>query len=381
MEYKILGLLLLIQSSWGATVKSTPTRIVVQQQAVSGNSALNNLKSNVWYAFPNSLMSSVSPPGVNNAPVITAWNSGVYDTDNDYFVIWGGGHTDYSGNEIYRFGPITSENPKWERLTNPSSPAANNSTYGSDGRPVSRHTYDLLDYLPAPFKKMISVGVGSQYSNGFSQNAVDLYNFSVNGMTGQPWTRGALPSISGSNIFAVARYNPVTKLLWYLPGESSNNRLQSYDPDLNKWTSFNSGYGLYSYATATIDTKRNRFLLFVQGYGILVFDLNSPNTAPVRITQSGTGLGSSAQSPGFVYDPNGDRILGWNGGTGLYALSIPAAVTGTWNWSSIPLDASSTLSPGNPAGAGTYGRFRYVPSYNAVILVNSVSQSVYLRKL
>ncbi len=39
--------------------------------------------------------------------VIYAWNSGALDQETGTMYIWGGGHTDYYGNELYSVNPLT----------------------------------------------------------------------------------------------------------------------------------------------------------------------------------------------------------------------------------------------------------------------------------
>src|SRR5262249_44098226 len=64
-----------------------------------------------WYDVPNTHLRSVCPPDDFNGSgysfnsacygVLAAWNSAVMDTTRNRLVIWGGGQTDYLGNEVY----------------------------------------------------------------------------------------------------------------------------------------------------------------------------------------------------------------------------------------------------------------------------------------
>src|SRR5882724_309805 len=64
-----------------------------------------------WYEIPNTKLRSVCPPNGfggsgyafadNCWTVLEAWNSAAMDTARNRLIIWGGGHSDYSGNEIY----------------------------------------------------------------------------------------------------------------------------------------------------------------------------------------------------------------------------------------------------------------------------------------
>ena len=347
--------------------------------ALAGDVAVNQ-----WFEFSNSKMESAFP---GTGAVMVAWSGGVYDSGRDQLVIWGGGHADYSGNEVYAFGPLAGTNPTWKRLTNPSNPPADNKPYAPDGRPVSRHTMAVLDYLPTPFNKMISCGIPSQYSNGYSASGVDLFDFTINGMTGQPWSVGAAAPSTEYASMAACAYNPATQRVWFQDAGSSRSRLQQYNPTTNTWTAhaYNSPVGT---TIAAIDPTRNLFVWLEAGVGLKVFDLNNPDAPPYVPATSGVANPQTAYAPGFVYDPVNDRFVAWHGGTTLYSLSIPSnPKTGTWTWAVIPLDGGNTVTPSVPTTSsggyetGTYGRFRYLPALHGVVVVSATDQSVYFRKL
>ncbi len=347
--------------------------------ALAGDVAVNQ-----WLEFPNSKM-EVAFPGAG--AIMLAWGGGVYDSGRDQLVVWGGGHNDYSGNEVYAFGPLTGVSPAWKRLTNPSNPPANNTRFAPDGRPVSRHSGAVLDYMPAPFNKMISCGIPGQYSNGGSAAGVDLFDFTINGMTGEPWSVGATPPSTEYATGATCAYNPATQRVWFQDAGSSRNRLQQYNPITNTWTAHAYNQPIGS-TVAAIDPTRNLFVWLEAGLGVRVFDLNNPDALPYTPITSGVANPQTALAPGFVYDPVNDRFVSWHGGTTLYSLSIPSnPKTGTWTWAIIPLDAGNTVTPSGPTMSGsgyetgTYGRFRYVPSLHGVVVVSATDQSVYFRKL
>ncbi len=324
-----------------------------------------------------------------------AWGSGIFDDDRDRLVVWGGGHNDYSGNELYAFGPVNGASPQWTRLTNPSNPPANNTPHAADGRPVSRHTYNLLTYLPAPRHRMMSCAIGSQHSNGFGVGGVDFYDFTIDGFTGEPWSRGMT---APSNVYAIAGLcikHPTRDEVWYHDNGSNSARLQRYQLTTGQWTThavFDLGG---SYATPAIDPVRN--LLVVVGAAIngldnvtLAWDLSNPNAQPFQPTSMNAPGILSDPAPGFAYDPVGDRFLAWSGGTSVYALTVPANPrTGTWLWQSLEIDAGNTVVPTGIAGVpgpngyptGTYGRFRYVPSAHGLVVVNATNENVYFFKL
>src|SRR5690242_11848965 len=110
-----------------------------------------------WHEIPNTSIRAVCPPNgfggssyafrddCNN--ITAAWNSAMMDTKRNRLIVWGGGHNDYLGNELYS---LELDHFKLTRLTDPAVPV--NSTGCeealADGtQPNSRHTYDAVTYI------------------------------------------------------------------------------------------------------------------------------------------------------------------------------------------------------------------------------------------
>lgn len=359
--------------------------------AAAAAGPLDSVAAGTWYQFSSSRLDAVGPTnlpdGYLNA-VIIAWSGGAYDSDRDQLIVWGGGHTDYAGNEVYSFGPLNGATPAWKRLTNPSSPAANNTNYASDGRPVARHTYNLLTYLPAPRNQMMSCAIGSMYSNGNSGNAVDFYDFTVDGMSGQPWSKGALPPAPDYGIGGICVEHQTTGQVWFHGSTSDGAALQKYDPATNAWTKYASLY-LEPAQTGAIDPDHNLLITTGGGHGIRMWDLNNPSADSVVVTSAGVKDIESATYPGLVYDTVNHHFVGWSGGSTVYTLTPPSnPKTGTWQWATIALASGNSVTPTAPAGVrnsgyviGTFGRFRYVPSSQGVVVVNSTDENVFFFKL
>jgi hypothetical protein len=370
---------------------SRSVTVDVTSTTPTGRGPLASAVASRWYQFASSRMDAMVPsplPAGYLAAVMLAWSGGVYDTDRERLVIWGGGGSDYAGNEVYAFGPLTSDTPRWERLTDPSAPAANNVIRGADGRPVSRHTYGLLTYLPAPHNKMMSCSVGGQYSNGYGVGGVDFYDFTINGKTGQPWSAGPTAPSNEYPYNSYCIYDSGSNSVFYQDNGSNGSSLQQYSLTTNTWTK-HVGYNPGSEPTPAVDTKRKLIVTTGQYHGVQIYDPASPKTLPVRVATSGPKVVEDGRFPGFIYDPVNDQFIGWNGGAAIYALKPPAAVrSGAWVWSQLALDSGSTVTPTAVAGVrhvgyplGTYGRFRYVPSLHGVVLANAVDESVYFFKL
>src|SRR5881394_4000718 len=64
-----------------------------------------------WQELPNTKLQDACPPdnfgGQNYAfnfncrMVISAWGGAIADTSRNRLILWGGGHSDYAGNELY----------------------------------------------------------------------------------------------------------------------------------------------------------------------------------------------------------------------------------------------------------------------------------------
>ena len=80
----------------------------------------------------------------------------------NWLFVWGGGHADYGGNEVYAFD---LETLRWERLSDPAPTDRERTDSYADGSPRSRHTYDYLEFVPSA-KRLISFGGAALYPSG-----------------------------------------------------------------------------------------------------------------------------------------------------------------------------------------------------------------------
>jgi hypothetical protein len=76
--------------------------------------------------------------------------------------------------------------------------------------------------------------------------------------------------------------------------------------------------------------------------------------------------------PAVDYDPVLDRFVCWNGGTDVFMLNLE-----TFEWQKVPAAAGNKATPAAPCRNGTYGRWRYIPSMNAYIVVSGIDQNVF----
>jgi len=358
------------------------------------------LHTNQWVELTGTMMSALDPcpsrdqvlcPYIGNggqAAIMGSWGGGAYDTKRDRLIIWGGGHADYGGNEIYTFDIV---NMSWTMeipptMTTPGDRAGtggNTGTHYHDGTPSSRHTASALVYAGGGVDRFFSMSAGAVFGDP-SHTGYDVDSFNFDTKTWKTDWVGSAGGYDGAQA-PVAAYHPGSGHIWYHAGGSSP--LMEFDATFGatgKWTTYAESQ-LSIEASALIDTKRNRFVVLGGAYfgnlnsQLLVFNLASPNTAPERPASYGNSNGlalESRQGVGFIYDPIGDRYLAWDGGATVYVLNPD-----TWEWTILPLYSANMATPSGAEATGTYGRFAYVPRLHGVIVVSRTTENVFFLKL
>ena len=342
--------------------------------AYAGAINFDNMKPGHWYEIPNTNLKDAfpdpAPPG-NTGPrsVVQTWSGGAFDSKRERLILWGGGHGDYSGNELYVFD-INATDPKWQRLTEPSMDVGGDESSGlyPDGLPRSRHTYNFVEYIP-PADEFCSFGAGGTYpSSTHSLDLMQCYNFKTN-----RWESGVRKNVPNGDRRGVVAYDPVSNNVWYHAAFS--NGLYEYNPNDDTWSSkYGQNQYLKYYLTAAVDTARHQMVAVGNGQ-FFVWDLDRPSAATIPARSGDAGI-ESTYAPGFQYDSSIDKFVAWNGGADIHILD-PA----TWTWSRVSPADTNTVIPPAMLKNGTYGRFRYIQSKNVFILYNDHDQNVYFYKL
>ena len=363
-----------------ATVMGCGLRAASQPGTAEAAHPVDRLGPRQWYEVPNSQLREVAfkwPRGVKHgwgvAAVMSAWSGGAYDTNRDRLIVWGGGHSDYAGNEIYAFDV---KKLKWERVTDPTlqtDPEARLERTGAyaDGNPRSCHTYDYVEYAPS-IDRFCSFGVGATWPMAFGQNPETLTGWAFD-FEKKTWKRKARVPW---RVHASA-LDPVTGHIWV------RSRFAPYvaewDPLKDAWTvrSKRLTRGSNFLVNGVVDPVGRRFLA-VGGKLLLAYDI-APEGLLVQKAITSTGprnIQDVRMGPGIDYDPVLDKLVGWNGGTDVFAMDLE-----THKWEKVAPAAGNKVTPIAPCKLGTYGRWRYIPSKNAYIAVNSVKTNVYFHRL
>jgi hypothetical protein len=348
---------------------SVAATLLALAAAVAHAGPIETLQPGTWYEVPNSHLSAVLPnpipPGLSGpGAIVGAWSGGAYDTKRDRLLVWGGGHADYGGNEIYAFD---MNSLTWSRIWGPSAnipdPGGSASDTYSDGNPVSRHTYDGLEYLPTTDQFWINGG--SRYcGSGSAGRDTWVFDFASN-----QWIQKAnLPICDGcAYLEQSTAYDPVTGHIWLV---QSGNELFEYTPSTNTWAA-RGGSSVGSDHAGALDWKRHKFVV-IGGGSAYFYDVSQTGTV-ARQTLNTTGATGiiGTRYPGLAYDPVADRMVAWNGGADVYILNMDTLV---WTKQTT----TGPVVPTAAASAGTYGRFRYIPSKNVYVVVNDIDQNVFI---
>jgi Right handed beta helix region len=340
-----------------------------------------------WYNLTGTVLLNVCPAnnfgGINYGfktychNVVDAWSGAVADTKRNRMIIWGGGHTDYSGNEVYALNlgstPITLT-----RITDPSPlPPSGCPDAAPDGAPVSRHTYNNLVYLPVQ-DRMFSFDGGKAPCGNMSGHTWTL-DFS----TATPlWhamdpVNGLNPVGYSWNAYAVCAFDPNSQTVICNDADG----FLRYDPNTNTYTKLSTQHIPFS-STGVVDPVRKLMIFMGHEYQataplVKVVDLSAGSKFTLQDWSSQvTGCSALAGSnyPGLQYDPVLDRIVGWPGtGNTVYVFNPD---TKTCTPQTFPNGPQYTALPD-----GTFGRFQYFPALDAFTVVNQATSDAFLLKL
>lgn len=324
-----------------------------------------------WSMLDNSKLASVCPAAgfggedydfrFKCQAVVTAWNSGAMDSKRNRLLVWGGGHADHLGNELYS---VNLASYKIERLTDPAVPLSRSGCPEmlSGNTPNSRHTYDGVTYLEN-VDKLFAVG-GSLAWNGCFSGLTWTFDLATNTWENKN-PSGTLPRKDPG---LISVYDPNSGRVFVHDSWS----LYAYDVQANRYDRLANDNATDYHLTGVIDPVRRKFVMVGAGR-VYMYDIG-PGSTYVRETLNTSGGASivGANYPGLAFDPVSRKIIAWHGGSTAYALDLDTRV-----WTPI----SFAQGPGSAQQNGTYKRFSYSKQLDAFVLVNSMTENVYLLKL
>lgn len=321
-----------------------------------------SLTLNAWTALPTTntfesqMASNVGQYGNSGPPaVFTSWNGAEYlPTFGDFGSIlhWGGGHTDYHGNEVYSFDLAALT---WTRLNEPSvepgwstsNPLTNGIT--SDGKPGVPHTYYYLSNRNGKFitaKRQVH------------DNPASVYMVSQFDPETLVWTNStATSSLNPTNDEGIC-YDSLRDGLWMVNYDLVEWAFYNFGTDA--WTTYTQPTGAFNPRCGPVYCEGVDAVIAVGHSG--PFGLNPASPAGDRITLTVSGTAPSFTTGDGIRWSNNLRAIVYypSRGNSLYLFTPPASgswLTGTWTWSQISVTGTTGTHSG---GAGTYGKFNVV---------------------
>lgn len=380
-----------------------------------------NLYSDAWATGSTAVQySSYQNPG----SVVTAWSSVAWDSTRGDLLLWGGGHANYAGNEMYVWSGVTGE---WGRGSL-SSRVDSNYFVVDNAAPQSAHTYDNNLYLAVNDMFITFGGATFQSGGGFSTlngSTVEragpwLWDPSkadpnkVGGTTGSGydaasvggemwtnrqgrWTGTEAPGY-GNGTAAYRTENG--KDVVYLTADSQSSGFQSLyrytlgdvkNGGSDTWEKIGVMENSVAFAGAgTIDSKHNLYVRTAMNSGkytseLAVWDLSKANSSNPNsnkdiaiqlLKEDGTPFLISGAF-GIDYDVVNDQLLLWDGSDRGTVWAVKIAYDGNGNIITTltvkKLLSTTTAQPGGNFVTGVFGKWDYIDELGAFIAVNEFS--------
>jgi hypothetical protein len=377
--------------------------------------------------------------------LFTFWLAGVADQVHDRLLVWGGGHADYQGNEMYSL-ELRGAAPYWRLVTQPAVPMPSlgdaidwegldpsfmrhydaitytdpqscgglfpggcveycqnypaRCTFAAGGSPASRHTYGGLQYIPSQ-DALYSIG-GSLMHLGFFSHEMWFYSFAMG-----TWTLTQPYEPLGEDLGLVtSAYNPSNGHILIASGGGST--LYDYTPGSNAAPTVLDPSNHNIIATcndnAVVDPTND---LFVDAQAC---NTGYPGSSPMTIT-----VIKLDGSDGYATHANwatGCMGAGWTGMTWDSALGVIVMYSGGGNqlmflnagpnpvttfYGTVPSQQCLGVTIGTTKGTnypndpdisgstqgtnGLWGRFSYFPDADVFVLANSTVGNAWMLRL
>jgi hypothetical protein len=372
---------------------------LTSSQWVDGNAQgiVTNKIRNVAYAIEAGYG---DPDGIT-----AAWSGGTMDYDRARLLVTGGGHADYSGNEIYGL-TLTSTTCAWNRVVDAQVSGSLTGAFDTqagygDGtflgtKPSASHTYNRPTYGN---NRLWLAGVDSQStSSGEWSTATYAYDFGnsrweyygegivdhqTNGFG--KWLGGhAIYDRNHNRVYSMAQLGTGTHLFF---GKDATNQTQnnfiaqsfSFTADDYKWGVCAPDLDLWIWGSVNNNN----------GHRVVTGTLSNLNGFTVRTTSGASttiGLGTGA-----VYHRAARKVYLYNhnfGNGDILVIDIPNPVSGTWNFRLVSIGGVnpqvSFAGDNDTISAGPFGRFNgieWTDGQMLLTLVTHIDSSTYLMRV
>lgn len=297
--------------------------------------------------------------GSGSASVLKAWNSAGYDADGHRLFLFGGGRSDYGGNEVYQYD---FDDMTWSRLTDPAplTEQVSDKTWLPSEGPAAVHTYDGLAWNPVTGTLWLAAGNGA-YSTESVTNAQarGLWEFDPDTTT---WTRHDIPSeMRMASMIA----DPVTGDMVLVDHQTKpTGWLISPDGSVSQMTVTGSyaHTGIYGTTNGALDPSSGiTYEIRDDGIWALSRDGATLDTVRVATLPDTMLLTEDAGAIGMAYDPTAGTFLLWGGDRDVWTWNPTDGSFGhLWN-------ESSASAPGDlPGGTDNiFDKWVYLPDVDA----------------
>lgn len=387
-----------------------------------------------WVKANTNSFGSTWPTGADAAPaspgspgnILLAWSGFAWDSTRSDIILYGGGHANYVGNEIYVWKGGTGE---WTRASLPSKVDLSTFLVNGAAAPQSTHTYATNSYAPLTDRFVLFGGAGWNTGGNL---------FDANGRTGEWWWDPSLadpnkvggqtgtgwnPAREGANSWQMRPYDPWSR---WQPGNSGPNFINGtsvYREENGKdvfyvTTDQASGWpqlyryelgtpttpdvwqrvGLAFYTTmwegsAAIDSLRGLMVrtgAVLSGrpeYDLAVWNLANNNVAnpganrdfPVTLVTPSGGDFDFDLGAGIDYDEVNDQFVIWDSNhAGAVWVTRPqfganGAMLSTWTV--YPLSSTTSAQPTTPHLRSVLGKWEYVEELDAFVTLEQTSDT------
>ena len=379
--------------------------------------------SNAW---PTGSTAVPEGAGSNVLAVAIAWSSFAWDSRRDSLLLWGGGHANYKGNEMYVWDAGTGA---WSRGSLPSRLGANDFVV-DNAAPQSAHTYDNNVYLPV--NNMFLTFGGAAYNSGgnfrtdiggvveragpWLWDPTKADGNKVGGTTGSGYdastpggnmwinragsivgTQG--PSyVQGATAYRTEIIGGKATDVVYVTSDSQASGLpglyryvasdvRNGGTDTMQQVGADFSTGVYQ-GSATIDTTHNLYVrtAFNNVAGdpdFAVWDLTKSDATaprnnreiPIRLALADGTAFKMSPNYGIDYDEANGNMLLWDGATGGQVWEVEAgyaadgSLLSTWLVKALP--RTTATAPAGSFVSGVLGKWQYISELGAYMALDN----------
>jgi chitodextrinase len=359
--------------------------------------------------------SGLSDPGA----VVRAWSSFTWDSNRGNLLLFGGGHYNYIGNEMYVWNGATG---LWTRGSLPTAVYAPDYYVTDNSAPQSAHTYDNNLFLPVNDRFMTFGGAIHPFGGVFRAPVGGVVtrtgpwmwnpNLANAGKVGGSTGSGFDPSVPGGLMWSDRRlFQSGATLASHINGTTAYrteggkdvvyvtaDANQSGLPSLYRYTVGNLANGesdqiewigrttsvVANEGAGTIDTTRNLFVrttgMAANANDLLVWRLTGASSSSIAlefgvdlVNEDGSPL-SLATGAGLDYDEILDQYVAWDGTQGgtVYVFRAETDDAGNYRkqWRATVVRSQTLAQPTGKFLTGVFGKWKYVKQLGAYVALD-----------